>query len=170
MTKKKTGAPADECLRGTVTQLAEVLDLHRTTVAKLIRERGVSSTGRRNGRAVYLVRDVVREVRKTAAGEVDIDRLSPFERDAYLRSVEREDRIRTRRGELLDALDVEQRFSALCKTLVQVLETAPDVLERDIGLSAKQAARLERYFDDCRERLYREITGRKGEARNDEQK
>lgn len=155
--KKSPGPPADEPLAGTITQLAEALMLDRGTLRKLLRERGIQSAGTRNRRQVYSLREVIEATRRGPSGDVDLDALSPFERDALTRSLLREDEIRRRRLELLDAADVETLFARTFAEVARALETLPDVLESRAGLTPSALQLAEQMIDEARDHLFQRI-------------
>lgn len=156
--KRPPGAPPAGELVGTCTQLADALDLHRNTISRIIRERGIAAVGKVHGRPVYPVKDVLREIRQTNAGEVSLDKLSPFERDAMTRSLQRELEMRVRAGELLDANDVRREYAWFCRIVADQLELFPDVLERDTGLPGPAIQLAEECVNQIRRQLYERLS------------
>jgi len=133
--------------------LAAEFGMTRDVLRRVVSEAGVSPTGKRGGHPIYRLRDVFVAITKQSDGE----HMNPHARFALARAIKTEDEIKTARRELVAAHDVEQTFGRLFKLCAQAFDTATDNLERDVGLSAKQAARLERHFDECRDRLREEV-------------
>jgi len=139
--------------------LAAEFGMTRDVLRRVVSEAGVSPTGKRGGHPIYRLRDVFVAITKQSDGE----HMNPHARFALARAIKTEDEIKTARRELVASHDVEQEVGRIFKIVVQGFETAADNLERDVGLSAKQAARLEKHFDEYRERLYRAVVGDNGE-------
>lgn len=158
------GPAPDEPLSGTITQLAEALGVHRTTISKLIRERGIDPVSTVRGRKRFLVADVLQALRQSQSGETDLDRLSPYERDAMTRSIEREDRIRLRRGELCEMHDHRRSVAAVALACARWCDTLPDRCER-AGVPARFVALIEREIDRLRDELAAHIES--GQHRED---
>jgi hypothetical protein len=89
----------------------------------------------------YLRAHAVREVAKArlAALQVAFEEMS----------------LRESRGELIPAAEAEQRSVTPLKVMVSLLETLPDLLERDADLSAAAVERVQVLVDRTREELHR---------------
>jgi Protein of unknown function (DUF1441) len=85
------------------------------------------------------------------------DRLDPFRRKAHWQAESAELRVAVDRGELVPRQDVLETYAAALKPIRLTLETLPDVLERDAGLSAHQVARAEKAIDQVREHLHADV-------------
>ncbi|HEX7082032.1 MAG TPA: DUF1441 family protein [Gammaproteobacteria bacterium] len=138
-----------------ISQAATEFGVSRDTMRRTLSEAGVSPAGTgRRGHATYRLRDIVRSFN----GRRGLDDMNPHLRLAQARAIETEDRIRLRRGELVEAHDVERTYGMLAQFVARAFETAPDVVERDVGLTPQQAARLEKHFDEMRAALHRQWT------------
>lgn len=84
---------------------------------------------------------------------------SEFVRRARVQADEIELRVRTKRGELVEALDVERTIGAQNQLFVRGLQTLLDVIERDCGLTPNQAAKMEQHIDGLLEDMHRQIVG-----------
>lgn len=60
-------------------------------------------------------------------------------------------------AQLIPASDVRREFSAMAKAVVQVLETLPDILERDCALSAQATERVQSIIDDLRDQMAQKV-------------
>lgn len=60
-------------------------------------------------------------------------------------------------GSLIPAADVESVTAEVMKTLAQTLDTLPDVLERDAGISGEAVQIVQRVIDSARESMYSDV-------------
>ena len=58
----------------------------------------------------------------------------------------------------MDASDVRREFAIWAKAVVQVLETLPDILERDCGLQPAAVSRVQSIIDDLRDQIALRVT------------
>lgn len=138
-----------------LSQIASEFGVARETARKRLDDAGVQASETRGGHPVYRLREVL----EAFAGEdgFDPDKLKPWERKAHYQAEHEKLRLQVERGELVPSIEVEQGEAAIFKIVTQGLETLPDVLERDVGLSPLQLARVERHLDEYREALYRAL-------------
>ncbi len=54
--------------------------------------------------------------------------------------------------------DVRREFAIWAKAVVQVLETLPDILERDCGLQPAAVSRVQSIIDDLRDQIALRVT------------
>ena len=131
----------------------------RETVTRRIQAAGVKPSGQRGGYPVYRLRDLLRACYVTTAdGELDPDRLPPFQRHAHYKAEKEKLAVEQERGELITRIEVEQEQARIAKIVTHGLETLPDILERDCGLAPDMVLRVERQIDAVRERMYAELT------------
>ena len=69
-------------------------------------------------------------------------------------------------GQLIPADEVAREFSLMAKAVVMVLETLPDVLERDCALTPSAVARVQSVIDDLRDQMAERVQD--AEAEEDE--
>jgi hypothetical protein len=140
-----------------INQLASELGLDRATLTKRIDAAGVKPAGMKRGFPVYRLKDVLRAVRQGDAGSTS--GMSPSEErahyDAQLKRIEFEERC----GKLIPAADYEQGVAELVKVVVQTLDTLPDILERDVGLTPAQVVRAQQEIDRLRQRMFDAVAG-----------
>jgi hypothetical protein len=91
-------------------------------------------------------------------GSNDPDRLPPFQRRAHYQSELEKLKLEQERGELIPRMEVEQQYALLLKIVAECLDTLPDLLERDCGLSAKVLVRVEAALDRAREDLHARLS------------
>jgi hypothetical protein len=135
-----------------ISQLAHAFSMARETVARRLADANVEPAGTRSGRPVFSLRDCVQ-----ALVHDDPQQLDPFRRKAALQSEQLQIRIATERGELVPIEDVRDTFAAALKPIRHTLETLPDLLERDAGLSAPQVRACERVIDKLRDALHLQL-------------
>lgn len=138
-----------------ISQLATLSGVHRQTVAarlKNVRPVGGNDTNLR----LYLLAAVLGELMKmpppVAEGE-----MVPQDRKAWYQSERERLKFEQEVGELLPAADVAREFADMAKAMIQVLETLPDILERDCALSPDAVCRVQEIIDDLRDEIARRI-------------
>jgi hypothetical protein len=138
-----------------VTQLARLTGLSRETIARRIEDAQLKPSGERQGHPIFKPRDALPAIFAMTGDEMDPDKLKPFERHAHWKAEREKLHLQIERADVVVSLDVEQRYASRNKLIDQAVETAPDVLERDVGLTAIQAKRLEKHLDELRLALHR---------------
>jgi len=141
-------------LRLNINQLAALTDLHRQTVAS--RLNNVEPAPGSNSRLkLYSVLDILRELlgRTTTPELVDVDKMLPPDRKAWFQSERERLKFQQETGELIPASAVTREFSSMAKAVVQVLETLPDILERDCAMTPAAVVRVQKVIDDLRDQI-----------------
>lgn len=95
-------------------------------------------------------------------GEVDPDRLAPRERKDWYDSELRRSQLAERNGELIPVLTFQREMSAVIKAVVAGLQTLPDRLERDAGLTGDAIERAQAIIDTLRDELHAALTKEAG--------
>ncbi len=88
-----------------------------------------------------------------AEGEMD-----PHERKAWYQSERERLKFEQETAQLIPASDVRREFAIWAKAVVQVLETLPDILERDCGLQPAAVSRVQSIIDDLRDQIALRVT------------
>ena len=132
-----------------ISQLAALSGVHRQTAAARLQNLPVAG-GHESNLKLYRVVDIVSAFLAlpppVAEGEMDA-----HERKAWYQS-ERE------RLKFEQASDVRREFAIWAKAVVQVLETLPDILERDCGLQPAAVSRVQSIIDDLRDQIALRVT------------
>jgi hypothetical protein len=116
-------------LAGTERQLAEALNVDRSTVHAAIRQANITPTGHAGAHPLYPVRAVVDAIApRTADGSPDLDRMSPNARDAYIRSERNLVKLRMECGQLIPVAEVEAGQAEIFKEVARTFDTLPDIL------------------------------------------
>lgn len=119
-----------------INQLATLTDLHRQTISSKLSN--VEPTPGSNAKLkLYSVLDILKELlsRTTSEELVDVDKMLPPDRKAWFQSERERLKFQQETGELIPASEVVREFSSMAKAVVQVLETLPDILERDCAMT-----------------------------------
>jgi uncharacterized protein HemX len=147
-----------------ISQLASLTGLARETVRKRLVEAGLQPSDTRKGHAVYRPREALPALYQMAGEYFDPDRLKPLERHAHYKAEREKLHLQMERGDVVPSIEVEQKFAGLIKILTQGLETLPDVVERDVGATPVQLARIERAVDELRDALYQQVVSDEDDA------
>ncbi|OBX05790.1 terminase [Gallibacterium genomosp. 3] len=138
-------------LKLNINQIAELVGMHRQTVSQ--RVAGLTpSVGSNSKLKLYLLADLIRlglQEKRTA----DVDSMSPNDRRSFWQAENERLKYERETGELIPAYEVAQEMSILAKAVVQQLETLPDILERDAGLSPSALIRVQQIIDDIRDQM-----------------
>lgn len=141
-----------------INQLASVTGLHRQTIAsRLANVRVVAGSNAKL--KLYSVVDILTElISRTADPElVEVDKLPPPDRKAWFQSERERLKFQVETAQLIPASDVRREFSEMAKAVVQVLETLPDILERDCALNAQATHRVQSIIDDLRDQMAQKV-------------
>ena len=139
-----------------ISKIASQFGIDRRTVTKRIEEAGLVAAGKRGGHPVYALRDVgpvLYRVPGASASLNDPDKMTPTDRKAWFQSETERVKLMTEMGQLCPVEDVHRTFATMVKTVVNSLETIPDILERDCGLDADSVQRVQDSIDSVREHL-----------------
>ena len=140
-------------IRLSITGLASEFGFSRETVKNRINKCNVKPDGRRRGNPVYRLRDCIVPITDRENGEVkDPKKLPPMERRAWYASEKDRQITEEKDGMLIPVEDHRKSLAEVIQSTVQVLETLPDVLERDCGLPADQIDMVEKIIDSERNR------------------
>ncbi|MDD9577859.1 DUF1441 family protein [Enterobacter sp. FR 78] len=143
-----------------VTQLAELVGINRNMVARRLRETEMDGGNGANlkqyelGKALRVL--IMPSVQEN--GE-----MSPQDRKAWYQSENERLKFEKEERELIPTDEVAREYSALAKAVVQVLETLPDILERDCALTPSAVSRVQDVIDDLRDEMARKVTDSENE-------
>ncbi|MDO6406266.1 DUF1441 family protein [Pantoea phytobeneficialis] len=137
-----------------INQIATLTDLHRQTVSS--RLSNVQPAPGSNAKLkLYSLLDVLKELlsRTTSDELLDVDKMLPPDRKAWFQSERERLKFQQETGELIPASEVAREFSSMAKAVVQVLETLPDILERDCAMTPAAVVRVQKVIDDLRDQI-----------------
>ena len=81
-----------------------------------------------------------------------------YHRKAWYQSERERLKFEQETAQLIPASDVRREFAIWAKAVVQVLETLPDILERDCGLQPAAVSRVQSIIDDLRDQIALRVT------------
>lgn len=166
-----------EAFRWSISKISEAFSLDRATVRKRIEASGISPAGQVRGNPVYALRDVgpalfQEEMQGNSNPLQDPSQMPPKERKDWFQSENERVKLEKEQRGLIPVSEVVAVYSAMTKSVVQVLEVIPDILERDCALTPQAVAAVQSTIDDLRatlaERTYEacavDLMGEKGEV------
>ncbi len=137
-----------------LNQLSREFGLARETVSRRLSDAGVASAGERRGHPVYKVGAAARAIllsqQKSFSSISDPDSLAPKDRLDHFRSENERIKLEKETGLLVHVEDARAQMAEIAKTGLQILETLPDILERDFQLDADIIEALEAKIDALR--------------------
>jgi hypothetical protein len=137
-----------------ITELAEILGRDRKTIAAIARPLEPtpdSSKTRKN----YTVRTLLQALDNPQ--DLDVKRMTPAERRAHWQAENERVKYETAIRFLIPAEECAREFRALARGTVITLETLPDILERDCGLTPQAVTRMIEVIDGFRDHLAAEV-------------
>ncbi|WP_410528937.1 DUF1441 family protein [Serratia sp. AXJ-M] len=140
-----------ENVRLNLNQLAAITGAHRQTIAARLKNVELAP-GSNAKLKLYTLADVLAELVKSAP-VADVDQMLPPDRKAWFQSERERLKFEQETSELIPAAEVTREFSSMAKAMVQVLETLPDILERDCALSPSAVSRVQSIIDDLRDQI-----------------
>jgi phage terminase Nu1 subunit (DNA packaging protein) len=138
------------------SQLAALSGVHRQTVAARLKN-VIPSGGNDSNLKLYGLTNVLAELMKMPAPIAEGE-MEPQDRKAWYQSERERLKFEQEVGELIPASDVAREFGSMAKAMVQVLETLPDILERDYALTPDAVNRVQAIIDDLRDEIARRVT------------
>ena len=138
-----------------LSSLSREFGVTRETVARRLAAAGVESDKERNGHPVFRVGPAARALTQAAAirdGKVsDPDELPPLERRAWYQSEQARQAVELSAGNLVTAEECRTQMARIVKATSQVIDTLPDILERDCGLSSVELEAIENVLRQVRQ-------------------
>jgi len=145
----------DDFFCWSLTQLAREFGIARETVTRRLNDAGVVSAGIRRGHPVFRVGQAANAILLPQAkpGEAlnDPDKMAPKERADWFKSEKDRLIVEREKGLSVDVNDSRRQMAMIAQTGLDVLDTLPDILERDFALDAKIIASIEAKIDALRE-------------------
>ena len=145
----------DQYFNWSLNQFSKEFGIARETVGRKIRDAGIQPTGKKHNHPVYRVRDVAEAilVPQTSLGGLinDPDSMVPKERSDWFRSENDRIKFEKETGVLTSVEECREQMGEIAKMGLQILETLPDVLERDFSLGPEIVDGVERKIDALRE-------------------
>lgn len=137
-----------------VSQLAELVGMNRNLVARRLRELELVA-GNGENLKVYELGPALQALLTPSVKENG--EMSPQDRKAWYQSENERLRFELASRELLPVDEVAREYASLAKAVVMVLETLPDILERDCALTPTAVTRVQVIIDDLRDEMARKV-------------
>ena len=137
-----------------LNQFAREFGIARETVQSRLRAANISPTGDKRGHPVYSVSAVARAILlhdASTPGLNNPENMTPKEqRDWYAGQIDKV-KLAQLTGEVVNESESREQMALIAKIGLQVLETLPDILERDFHLDAEIITGIESRIDIVRE-------------------
>ncbi|KJM19211.1 terminase [Enterobacter roggenkampii] len=137
-----------------VSQLAELVGMNRNLVARRLRDLELVA-GNGENLKVYALGPALQALLTPSVKENG--EMSPQDRKAWYQSENERLKFEEASRELLPVDEVAREYASLAKAVVMVLETLPDILERDCALTPTAVSRVQIIIDDLRDEMARKI-------------
>lgn len=142
-------------LKLNINQLAGITGVHRQTVAA--RLKNVSPAAGSNSKLkFYLITEILTELMVPTVS-ADLEDMSPADRLAHWKAENERLKFEQDIGQLIPADEVAREYSLMAKSVVMILETLPDILERDCGLTPAAVTRVQSVIDDLRDQIAQKV-------------
>ena len=137
-----------------VTQLAELVGMNRNLVARRLRDMELAG-GNGENLKLYELGPALQGLLMPSMKENG--EMSPQDRKAWYQSENERLKFEAASRELIPVEEVAREYASLAKAVVMVLETLPDILERDCALTPTAVTRVQTIIDDLRDEMARKI-------------
>ena len=151
-------------LKLNINQLAGITKVHRQTVAARLKN-VEPAPGSNSKLKLYLVTDILSELMIPTVS-ANVGDMTPPDRLAHWKAENERIKFEQDTGQLIPADEVAREFSLMAKAVVMILETLPDVLERDCALTPSAVTRVQSVIDDLRDQMAQKVL--EAEAEEDE--
>ncbi|EDW8118132.1 DUF1441 family protein [Salmonella enterica subsp. enterica serovar Sundsvall] len=142
-------------LKLNINQLAAITDVHRQTVAARLKNIEPAA-GSNSKLKLYLITDILTELMIPTVS-ANLDDMPPSDRLAHWKAENERLKFEQDTGQLIPADEVAREFSLMAKAVVMVLETLPDILERDCALPPAAVSRVQTVIDDLRDQMAQKV-------------
>lgn len=116
-------------------------------------ENVVPAPGSNSKLKLYLVTDILSELMIPTVSTASVEEMDPSDRLAHWKAENERLKFEVDTKQLIPAEDVAREFSLMAKAVVMVLETLPDILERDCALTPVAVSRVQSVIDDLRDQV-----------------
>ncbi|EGT0672490.1 MULTISPECIES: DUF1441 family protein [Citrobacter] len=137
-----------------VTQLAELVGMNRNLVARRLRDMELAG-GNGENLKLYELGAALQALLTPSMKENG--EMSPQDRKAWYQSENERLKFEAASRELIPVEEVAREYASLAKAVVMVLETLPDILERDCALTPTAVTRVQVIIDDLRDGMARKV-------------
>ena len=139
----------------TVPQLARASGMSKEVIRNKLAEAGVEPIGSNPKAPTFHFWKAARGI--LLGRDVSPEELAPAERLALARAKREELTLAKESGDLCAAEDVRAEMGDMARIFAKALDTFPDVLEADFGLTPEQVAEVRDRVDQIRNHAYEEL-------------
>lgn len=142
-----------------ISRLAEAFGIDRRTVKSRLMDAQVPNVGEVRGSPVYdlkLAGPALFSSPSSSSPDAlhDPSQMPPKERKDWFDSEKGRIWLEKELRQLIPEYEVTSVYAALVKTVIQQLETLPDRLERDAGMTPQAVSMVQKIIDDLRDNLF----------------
>ncbi|MFC6672518.1 DUF1441 family protein [Marinobacterium aestuariivivens] len=148
----------DDAHQWSISRIARVFCMDRKTVLRRLEDALVKPSGTRATHPVYALKDVAPALYgNVIVGGQKPDDMIPTDRRAWYQSENERLKVEVQMGLLIPTDEVHREMSLLAKAIANLLDSIPDVLERDCGLRPEAVEHIMKICDAQREHLYQTV-------------
>jgi hypothetical protein len=144
-----------EWFKWSLNQLSREFGIARETVQSRLRQANIEPSGDRRGHPVYGVANAAKAILIPTISQGallnDPDRMSPKERADWYKGENDRLKFEKESGFLVVADQSREQMALIAKSGLQILETLPDILERDFSIDPKVISSIEEKIDVLRD-------------------
>lgn len=144
-----------------VTKLGKAFGLHRDTVRRRLQEAGVDPVAKQANAPLYSLEDVGPALfaqHYSSGSEVDPEQMHPTDRRAWFQSENERLKFEKDQRHLVPDDEVAREMALIVKAVANGLDSLPDELERECGLTPEALDMVQSKIDALRESIYEEAT------------
>ena len=144
-----------------VAHLSRIYGCHRSVITKRIQDLLIEPAGERRKSPVYFIGDVSALIKPDRIEPEDDPNvlqdptaMGPKDRKDWFLSEKTRIELEEHAGTLVPDSEVREEYARLAKSLVNLLDMLPDMLERDCGLDGATKRRCVEVIDEHRQTMY----------------
>lgn len=142
-----------------VTSIARAFDMHRNTVSARLKDAGIQPVAKRGNAPLYALGDVGPALfagRDVGGSAIDPDQMDPQSRRAWFQSENERLKFESGQRHLVPDDQVAREYAQMVKAVANGLDSLPDELERECGLTPEALELVQMKIDAMRESIYAE--------------
>lgn len=144
-----------------VSQIGRAFDMHRNTVSERLKDAGIEPVSRKGNAPLYALADVGPALfagRDVGGSAISPDEMDPKSRKDWYQSENERLKFEREQRDLVPSHEMAREMSIVMKAIANGLDSLPDELERDCGLSPEALQLVISKADAMREAIYIEAS------------
>jgi len=140
-----------------VTSIARAFGLHRNTVSARLRDSSIQPVSRKGNAPLYALADIGPALfsgRGVGGSTISPDEMDPQSRRAWYQSENERLKFETDQRHLIPDDEMAREQAVLMKAVANSMDSLPDVLERECGMTGAQLELVQTVIDSIRETMY----------------